>query len=575
MSRQSASRGWSIPTLLLALVLASPASADPRDELFFGTPEPAEEEVENEDATASPLAPRDDAESGPEDASTGVAQAAELRAGETSAAEDERDALFFGDEDGAAGTDERDAIFFDGEGDDRDALFFGDEEVISVDAPSDTPVLPDETRDEGRLLGDADIDGRLGAVANRLDIGGLLYLRMHYGARTQGNPETFPVGSPNLLDVYLDARPSDRLRAFVRGRVTHTFLDPVEPADDPMLFQQSGSEVALDQLWIKFDVDRRLFVTAGRQPIRWGAGRFWNPTDFLNPQRLDPLAVFDERLGVSLLKLHLPIESDGWNFYAVADFENAARADEVGGALRVEKLIGLTEISATVAARKDRPLQLGADLSFPIWLFDFRVEAALLHDVRRPFWRGPVSLDPKAPVLPTAQDRRDEWIPQVVVGAEIGIPYGDDDAVYVGAEYFHNGMGYEEPELYTWLLFTGDFTPLYLGRRYFGVYASAQGPGSWNDTTLIASLLGNLSDGSFLARFDWRVRLLTFLDLNTYAALHFGNEGEFHFGLDLPPVEVPEDVAPRLPPGLGEALGRGISVSAPLLDLGVGIALRF
>lgn len=569
MSRQSASRGWSIPTLLLALVLASPASADPRDELFFGTPEPAEEEVENEDATASPLAPRDDAESGPEDASTGVAQAAELRAGETSAAEDERDALFFGDEDGAAGTDERDAIFFDGEGDDRDALFFGDEEVISVDAPSDTPVLPDETRDEGRLLGDADIDGRLGAVANRLDIGGLLYLRMHYGARTQGNPETFPVGSPNLLDVYLDARPSDRLRAFVRGRVTHTFLDPVEPADDPMLFQQSGSEVALDQLWIKFDVDRRLFVTAGRQPIKWGAGRFWNPTDFLNPQRLDPLAVFDERLGVGLLKLHLPIESSGWNLYAIGDFEGANRLEGIGGAFRVEKLIGDTELSLSTAVHRDQPLRLGADVSFPLWIFDVRAEGAVIHGDETVYFRGV----PQVLLDTTPFSREDDWIPQVVVGADVDIPYGDDDYFTLGAEYFYNDAGYDDPRYYPALMVSGSFTPLYLGRHYGAFYASAMGPGRWNDTTLIASVMANLSDQSYLGRFDYRVRLLTYLDVNTFVAWHFGNYGEFRLGKEIPALGASAGL--ELPPALAQLAEEGGTIPAPTVSAGAGLQLSF
>lgn len=498
--------------------------------------------------------------------------------GAGSALADPRDEIFFGSPEEEE-SDPRDEFFFgspeEEEGDPRDALFFGDGEVVPADAPSDTPVFPDEERDEGRLLDSSAIEERLGLAAERLDIGGLLYLRMHYGARTQGNPESFPVGSPNLLDLYLDARPNDRLRAFVRGRATHTFLREEEFGGDPLQFQQTGTNVALDQLWIKFDVDHRLYVTAGRQPIRWGAGRFWNPTDFLNTQRRDPLAVFDERLGVSLLKLHLPLEASGWNLYAIANVEDAGTADQIGGALRVEKLIGLTEFSLSLAARKDEPLQLGADVTFPIGLVDFRFEGAFLRNVRRPFYRGPVSLDPENPIPPTAFSREDEWIPQLVAGAEIGIPYGDDDAIYLGAEYFYNGMGYDEPTLYPWLLFTGDFTPLYLGRHYAGLYASATGPGSWNDTTLIASLLGNLSDGSFLSRFDWRVRLLTYLDFNAYVAVHFGNEGEFHFGLNLPAMEVPEELLPQLPPGLGEVLAQGLSVPPQFLDLGVGISLRF
>lgn len=524
-------RAPSLLAILLGLVLAvGGAAADPRDEFFFGSPE--EEES------------------------------------------DPRDELFFGIEEEES--DPRDELFFGSEEEDeRDALFFGEDAgTIPADAPSDTPVFPDEERDEGRLFDSRMIEDRLGMAAERLEIGGLLYLRMNYGARTQGNPESFPIGSPNLLDIYMDARPSERLRAFARGRATHTFLRETDGAD-PMVFQQTGTSVALDQLWIKFDVEHRLYVTAGRQPIRWGAGRFWNPTDFLNPQRRDPLAVFDERLGVSLLRLHLPLEASGWNFYAIANVEDAGLAEEIGGAFRLEKLIGLTEFSLSMAARKDAPLQLGADITFPLGLFDFRFEGALSRNVRRPFYRGPVSLDPAQPIPPTPFSREDEWIPQLVAGTEIGIPYGDDDAVYLGAEYFYNGMGYDDPKLYPWLLFTGDFTPLYLGQHYAGVYASAIGPGSWNDTTLIASLLGNLSDASFLTRFDWRVRLLTYLDLNAFAALHFGNRGEFAFELDLPGMEVPEELLPQLPPGLGEALAEGVHIPPPLLDLGIGLSLRF
>src|SRR5690606_19660923 len=130
--------------------------------------------------------------------------------------------------------------------------------------------------------------------------------------------------------LYLDARPNDDLRFFARARVTHRFA---APAAATPLARLGGTppetEGALDQLWLKFDVDDVLFVTAGRQPIKWGAGRFWNPTDVLNRARRDPIAVFDERLGVSLVKIHLPLEASGWNFYAIGDFEDASTVGDL------------------------------------------------------------------------------------------------------------------------------------------------------------------------------------------------------------------------------------------------------
>ncbi len=557
----------------LAVLLPSAAgaqTADPRDALFFGEADPEDE------TTAPPSAGRADAapSADPRDADL-------FGDGGAASSGDARDADIFGGADTAPSADPRDAAFFgDGgaasSGDARDSDIFGgsDDGTISASAPSDRPVTSDELRDEGRLLSGDEIERRMGMRENKLDVGGSLYLRMNYGASSEGIPETFPLDAPNLLDLYLDARPTDRLRAFVRGRVTHYFLD----ADQPGVIgeeRRGGTRGDLDQLWLKFDIERRLYVTVGRQPIRWGAGRFWNPTDFLNLQRRDPLAVIDERLGVSLLKLHLPVEASGWNFYAIADLENAARPDELGGALRVEKLIGHTEISLSTAARKDGPLRVGGDISFPLAFLDLRAEAALIHGEERPFYRGPIRLNP--PVVPEAYSRKSEWIPQAVAGAEVAFAISDEDSISVGTEYFYNGAGYDDTDLYPWLLFTGDFVPLYLGRHYLAAYASAAGPGSWNDTTLIASLLGSLTDGSMLARFDWRVRLLTYLDVNAFMAWHFGSEGELHFALDIPGnPDLDESTLPAgLPPGLAAAAQRGIYRAPPLLDLGLGLSLRF
>ena len=60
-----------------------------------------------------------------------------------------------------------------------------------------------------------------------------------------------------------------------------------------------------------------VFVTAGKQHVRWGTGRFWQPTDYLHPLKRNPLDVFDARAGTSMLKLHVPWEDKGWNFYGV------------------------------------------------------------------------------------------------------------------------------------------------------------------------------------------------------------------------------------------------------------------
>ena len=158
-----------------------------------------------------------------------------------------------------------------------------------------------------------------------LKVGGLLYSRAA-SSWSRGVPASaWPLSAPSLLDTYLDVRPNDRVRGFVLGRLTY---DPtlvttgVDLAGRPVT--RSQTRAVLDQLYVNFDVERTVFVTAGKQHVKWGTGRFWNPGDFLHPVRRDPLAQFDDRSGVTMVRAHLPWEARGWNLYGVAVLEDLA-----------------------------------------------------------------------------------------------------------------------------------------------------------------------------------------------------------------------------------------------------------
>ncbi len=483
------------------------------------------------------------------------------------------------------------------EGSSRDAEIFGPAEgspaQVSPSQPADSisptePSSPSPTaapagRDgevlEGEGRTDAEARARLDEAYDSLAIGGLLYLRAEYAALERGAPETFALSTPNLLDLYLDARPSDRVRAYVR---TRAYYDPTieEGSLDAFGRERERTRILLDQLWVKTDVLETVYVTAGQQRIKWGTGRFWNPTDFANQARLDPLAVLDERTGVPLLKLHVPVESLGWNFYALGLFEDATAPNQVGGAARAEIVVGELETSLSAALRKDNPVRLGADVSFALWDFDVRGEVAVQHGVTKPFFRG--EADPTLLTPPEAYSRENDWIPQAVVGLELPILYSDQDSVIVGAEYFFNDAGYASADMYPWLILGRPvpleaesfdlaeieakaqplFEPLYNGRHYGAAYVLLQAPGTWDDTTFVLSTIGNLSDRSFLTRLDYRVLFLQYLRFDAHVAAHYGENGELYYGLDVPPV-----------PGAPAPFDEGFSTAPPFLDLGVGLAM--
>jgi len=355
-----------------------------------------------------------------------------------------------------------DAIFEEGADGGRDDAVFGEGAAPGDDgAPAPAAAPSAEER----------LGARLAETQDPLAIGGLLFQRLQ-ASRTEGlDAGDTALDAPTLLDVYLDGRPNDRVRAYLRSRLTHDAAAGVDPA------------LSLDQLWLKLDVARTVYLTVGRQPIRWGVGRIWNPTDFLMPVR-DPLAIVDERVGRSFVKAHLPLEGLGWNLYAVGELEDARTLEDAGGALRAEILLGPAELAVTGERRgADGPWRYGADASAAAGPVDLRAEAASDSDTREV---------------------------RAVAAVEWSFNYSDEDAATVGLEALHNGR----PEPLT----------LYASERAAAAYLVLPAPGSWNDTVVIANGIADVGTDdlavgrqSWIARLDWQVRVLTYLDVDLYA----------------------------------------------------------
>jgi hypothetical protein len=413
----------------------------------------------------------------------------------------------------------------------------------------------------GERVGEPEMNRKLDEAQDKLAIGARMLLRMEYAARDEGEAGKFPLYAPNIFDLYLDGRPNDRVRAYAAGRLDYDYT--ARDGDLDAFGQPRESlRARLDQLWLKFDINRAVYVTAGKQRIKWGSGRVWNPTDFLNPQRLNPLNILDERLGVSLLKVHVPVESLNWNLYAIGVVEGADTPEKVGGALRGEFLLGPTELALSAATRTGDPLRLGADLTFGRWLFDFRAEAAFTQYNRRVLPAGAAGIE--TPGAFGTGLTRDGWTPQVLGGAEIAIKYSDQDSVYVGAEYFFNGTGYDGKGIYLDLLMNNAFVPLYNGRHYAAVYVLVPNPGDLNNTSFTLTGIGNLSDRSYATRLDYSVRVLTHLSVNAYGQVQFGEEGEFKLAIDVPPIAA----APA-------PYNQGVHIPPTVLVLGAALTLSY
>ncbi len=360
----------------------------------------------------------------------------------------------------------------------------------------------------------SDVKERLTAADDALAIGGLLYPRFRYGFRDNERISDAPLFNDNLADIYLDARPADQLRGFVRMRLNNSNIVP--PAGSPF----SDSNVfTLDQLWIKWTIERRVYVTLGKQPLRWGVGRFWNPADRLNRQRRDPLAAFDARNGIKILKVHYPIESLGWNLYAIADFDGISSAADMRGAARAEIVMGPAELSLSATARRKRPMTFSAELDSGLGPLDIKGEFVVSKGLEQQQYFG--ELDQANDIFPTLSTQANRTFMQALGGLELKIHYavgGDraaEDEITFGAEYFYNERGYESLEIAPFLAARNELVDYDYGRHYAGAYIIVPQPARWDDTLFILTGIADLTYGSRLLRLDYRVQLMTYAELDT------------------------------------------------------------
>ena len=206
------------------------------------------------------------------------------------------------------------------------------------------------------------------------------------------------------------------------------------------------------------------FLTLGVQPVRWGVGRIWNPTDFLNERQKDPLAIFDNRPGLPAAKLHIPNESTGTNgyFFVRPGIENTVRNTRF--AARLEQIWGVSELSLSAETAYGEPIKMGSDVSIGVGDVDLKAEVATRTTASSRPWEG--ELDLEMGQLPTSGDAL-RYPLQWSLGLEWGFKYDEQRTAFLTLEYFHNELGYHNnAQLYPWLFLQGEYVPLYLGVSY-------------------------------------------------------------------------------------------------------------
>lgn len=303
-------------------------------------------------------------------------------------------------------------------------------------------------------------------TADRLKMGGLLQYEYQIHDLENTPIEDYTT-NPMMLELYLDSQLKDDLRVFFRGRFTHdAAIDPTVPnIFTGQLMSQDSS--ALDEMKIMFNTKKKIFWTLGVQKVKWGAAKFWNPTDFLNLQRRDFLRQEDLRAGISMVKAHVPFGDN--NFYLFAVHERSLEAQQTGTAARFEIPFSAGEFTLSGYARKGLPANIGADISFALGDFDIYAEAA---------------------------DNDKNTNKKVSGGLSYEFKYSDEDLVSLGVEGFWQDEGADDIATYPALVTARAFVPFYVAKSYglFSIFLPK--PSSWNQSSFIFYALQNTVDFS-------------------------------------------------------------------------------
>jgi tetratricopeptide (TPR) repeat protein len=349
-------------------------------------------------------------------------------------------------------------------------------------------------------------------AGDKFQVGGRAYLRFQFKFSTGDSVNDHPFSMPNLADVYLDGRPNDRIRAFLQGRVSY---NPSIDEHDPVVVAagQKQFAVSMVEFWLKFDLARRVFLTFGQQLVRFGSTKIWNPVDMINTAKRPILSPLDERVGTPLVKVHIPIESLGWNFYAIGFAESVNTLDRWGAMGRGEFVFKTAELGLSAAYKDQVDPKVGIDLSVGVWDLDFMLEAGLRFNER--FTRN-VAL-------------------RLSAGVQYSIRVFEDDQLVLSGEYFYNQEGSSDPSVVD--IITGRAQFYYLGRHYGALSVALPSPGRLNDWTFAASSVANFNDLTLSAQLSVSAKFLTFLNVQLFVTGHFGHQGELRLG----PHALPDD----------------------------------
>ncbi|MCU0606389.1 MAG: hypothetical protein MUF78_02945 [Candidatus Edwardsbacteria bacterium] len=228
-------------------------------------------------------------------------------------------------------------------------------------------------------------------------------------------------------DLSLDARLPGGTKALATAEVSYR-----PTAAEGATGGDSNIALSLPELFLDANWRGRIYLRSGKQVLQWGRCYFWNPTDLVNIEPRAFIAKIGQRQGTYGVKLHAPFGTK-YNLYGFAGTAQAARPDDVAGALKLELLAGATEMAVSAWGKRHHDPVYGLDLSSRLLGVDVSGELALHRRYRLrtiSFATGDTGIE------------RKPWTPRACLGLGRSFRVGEvKDRLTAVLEAYYNQVG--------------------------------------------------------------------------------------------------------------------------------------
>jgi hypothetical protein len=313
-------------------------------------------------------------------------------------------------------------------------------------------------------------------------------------------------------NLFLDIRLTKGIKTFANleadysplGQLqVHRFIGIPPISSDTTLLETNNTALILKEFFLDANVNRMVYFRVGKQVLQWGTAYFWNPSDLINVQKKDFNNLSFFREGGYGLKTHIPFGTV-LNLYNYLDLNNVSRIENVAAASKIEALIGGTELSLSIWAKKDFHPVYALDFTSRVFGIDIRGEASLADwDSHLKVKTETITVGPLTVTNIVTSPVTNQWTPKISLGFTKSFDFLEvSDRISVTGEFFYNGAGYSENIFANdtirnaLLIGAASYSPNYNSQFYAAIFTSIVKFFS-PDLTFNFNAIGNLNDYSF------------------------------------------------------------------------------